>query len=408
MSNKTFPNPFRPGAGHPPPYLAGREKETQEFKKLLTQSVILENMVLTGLRGVGKTVLLDTFKPIAIKEGWLWASTDVSETVSISEKNLAIRLITDLSTLTSNIVVSEQEVKSIGFVSSKAIVETKLDYNFLIYIYENTPGLVSDKLKAVLELVWRFVQVSHSAKGIVLAYDEAQNLSDQAKKDEHPLSVLLDVFQSIQKKELPIMLVLTGLPTLFPKLVASRTFAERMFTVVTLTKLDNKSSSDAITKPIQEKKCPVIFTERGVEEIVKLSAGYPYFIQFICREAFDIIIQQLEMTSEMPDLLALDGVIRKLDTDFFAGRWNKTTDRQRELLIVISKLENCDEEFTVQEIVEESRDSPSKSFSNSHVSQMLRQLADAGLVYKTRFGNYSFAVPLLGQFIERLEHNHQF
>ncbi len=250
--------------------------------------------------------------------------------------------------------------------------------------------------------------MSHSAKGIVLAYDEAQNLSDQAKKDEHPLSVLLDVFQSIQKKELPIMLVLTGLPTLFPKLVASRTFAERMFTVVTLTKLDNKSSSDAITKPIQEKKCPVIFTERGVEEIVKLSAGYPYFIQFICREAFDIIIQQLEMTSEMPDLLALDGVIRKLDTDFFAGRWNKTTDRQRELLIVISKLENCDEEFTVQEIVEESRDSPSKSFSNSHVSQMLRQLADAGLVYKTRFGNYSFAVPLLGQFIERLEHNHQF
>ena len=406
MNNKTFQNPFRPGAGHPPPYLAGREKETQEFKKLLTQSVILENMVLTGLRGVGKTVLLDTFKPIAIKEGWLWASTDVSETVSVSEKNLAIRLITDLSTLTSNITVSEQEVKGIGFVSSKSIVETKLDYNFLVYVYENTPGLVSDKLKSVLELVWKFVQTSHSVKGIVLAYDEAQNLSDRAKKDEHPLSVLLDVFQSIQKKELPIMLVLTGLPTLFPKLVASRTFAERMFRVVTLTKLNEKSSSEAITKPIQEKRCPVIFTEHGVNEIIRLSAGYPYFIQFICKEAFDIIIQQMEMTDELPNLV-LDGVIRKLDSDFFAGRWNKITDRQRELLIVISKLENCDDEFTVQEIVEESKTSESKSFSNSHVSQMLKQLADAGLVYKTRFGNYSFAVPLLGQFIERLK-NHRF
>lgn len=402
MSKNTFQNPFRPGAGHPPPYLAGREKETQEFKKLLNQSVILENMVLTGLRGVGKTVLLDTFKPIAIKEGWLWASTDVSESVSVSEKNLATRLITDLSTLTSNIVISGQEVKGIGFVSSKSTVETKMDYNFLLYIYENTPGLVSDKLKAVLEFIWKHVKALNFAKGIVLAYDEAQNLSDQAKKDEHPLSVLLDVFQSIQKKGIPIMLVLTGLPTLFPKLVASRTFAERMFRVVTLTKLDEKSSGEAITKPIQEKQCPVIFTDHGVTEIIRLSAGYPYFIQFICREAFDVIIQQMEMNSELPDL-QFEGIIRKLDTDFFAGRWNKTTDRQRELLIVISQLENCDEEFTVQEIVAESENAQSKSFSNSHVSQMLRQLADAGLVYKTRFGNYSFAVPLLGQFIQRLE-----
>jgi hypothetical protein len=396
-----FENPFRPGAGHPPPYLAGREKEKQEFKKLLQQTVIMENLVLTGLRGVGKTVLLDSFKPIAINEGWLWASTDVSESVTVSERNLAIRLITDLSSLTSNITVTEQEIKSIGFVPSKISVGTKLDYSFLATIFENTPGLVSDKLKFVLELVWKYVSSSHPIRGIVLAYDEAQNLSDQAKKDEHPLSILLDVFQSIQKKSIPIILVLTGLPTLFPKLVASRTFSERMFRVVTLTKLDDHSSSEAIKKPIEEKRCPVEFTEHGVQQIIKLSAGYPYFIQFICREAFDIIIQKIELDSALD--FQFDSIIRKLDTDFFAGRWNRTTDRQRELLGVISKLRNCDEEFTVQEIVEMSKHSPQKSFSNSHVNQLLRQLADAGLVYKTRFGNYSFAVPLLGQFINRLE-----
>jgi type II secretory pathway predicted ATPase ExeA len=401
MGNKTFQNPFRPGAGHPPPHLAGREKETQEFKKLLTQSVILENMVLTGLRGVGKTVLLDTFKPIAIQAGWLWASTDVSESVSVSEKNLAIRLITDLSTLTSNIIISEQEVKRIGFVSPKSTIETKLDYSFLVYVYENTPGLVSDKLKNILELVWGFVQKTHSVKGIVLAYDEAQNLSDQAKKDEHPLSVLLDVFQSIQKKGIPIMLVLTGLPTLFPKLVASRTFAERMFRVVILSKLDEISSKEAITKPIHEKQCPVAFSNHGVKRIIELSGGYPYFIQFICREAFDLIIQQVETGTELN--LEFDGIIRKLDSDFFAGRWNRTTDRQRELLKVISDLENCGEEFTVQDIFEQSKISMSRPFSNSHINQMLKNLADSGLVYKTRFGNYSFAVPLLGQFIRRLE-----
>jgi hypothetical protein len=251
-------------------------------------------------------------------------------------------------------------------------------------------------------LVWQYVESSLEVRGIVLAYDEAQNFSDQAKQDEHPLSILLDVFQSIQKKGVPIMLVLTGLPTLFPKLVAARTFSERMFRVVTLGKLDNVASTEAITRPINKNNCPVAFTDHGVTQIVRLSAGYPYFIQFMCKEAFDIIIQKVESESELD--FQFDGIIRKLDTDFFAGRWNRTTDRQRELLIVISKLPNCDEEFTVQEIVAMSKKHSTKAFSNSHVSQMLRQLADAGLVYKTRFGNHSFAVPLLGQFINRLEH----
>lgn len=402
---KSFQNPFKPGAGHAPPYLAGRERETAEFKRLLKQTVILENMVLTGLRGVGKTVLLDTFKPIAIQAGWLWSSTDVSESVSVSEKNLAIRLITDLSVLSSRITINEQETQSIGFLSSRSTVETKLDYAFLSRVFDKTPGLVSDKLKVILELVWNAVSRKSRVNGIVLAYDEAQNLNDQAKRDQHPLSVLLDVFQSIQKKGIPVMLVLTGLPTLFPKLVAARTFAERMFRVVTLSKLDDRSSRAAITKPIDANRCPVKFSECGVNQIVRLSGGYPYFIQFICREAYDVIIQQGDDGLDVR--LDFEPITRKLDSDFFAGRWNRTTDRQRELLRVISKLKSCDDEFTVQEITEQSKITLDRPFSNSHINQMLKSLADNGLVYKTRFGNYSFAVPLLGQFIKRLEQDEQ-
>lgn len=67
MAKTFFVNPFRPGAGHMPPYLAGRLEEKEEFLRLLGQDVVLENLVLTGLHGVGKTVLLDTFKPLAIQ-----------------------------------------------------------------------------------------------------------------------------------------------------------------------------------------------------------------------------------------------------------------------------------------------------------------------------------------------------
>ncbi|MCY3761524.1 MAG: ATP-binding protein, partial [Gemmatimonadetes bacterium] len=115
MTGTRFSNPFRPGAGHPPPYLAGRLAERQEFLKLLGQTAILENMVLTGLRGVGKTVLLDSFKPEAIRRGWLWVGTDLSESASVSEETMAVRLCTDLAPVTSGVVVAVDEVRRAGF-----------------------------------------------------------------------------------------------------------------------------------------------------------------------------------------------------------------------------------------------------------------------------------------------------
>jgi hypothetical protein len=105
-TSKLFSNPFRPGAGHMPPYLAGRKKESAAFEELLKQEVILTNLVLTGLRGIGKTVLLDTFKPLAQARNWSWTGTDLSESTSISEANLATRLLTDISIITSSLAIA--------------------------------------------------------------------------------------------------------------------------------------------------------------------------------------------------------------------------------------------------------------------------------------------------------------
>src|SRR5712691_9212990 len=107
MAKTTFANPFRPGAGHMPPYLAGRRKEKEEFLRLADQNLVLENMVLTGLRGVGKTVLLDTLKPLAIQRRWLWVGADLSESTSISESRVCVRLMADLAPLTSSVVLTQ-------------------------------------------------------------------------------------------------------------------------------------------------------------------------------------------------------------------------------------------------------------------------------------------------------------
>lgn len=396
MASKIFQNPFRPGAGHQPPFLAGRESETKEFQRLLSQEVILENLVLTGLRGVGKTVLVDNFRPIALAEGWSWAGTDLSESSSITEERIAIRLLTDLSVATSSIKIGETEVRGIGFNPESQMEPLTLNYSTLMAMFSSSPGLVADKLKAVLEIVWGAIKNETKLKGIIFAYDEAQNLSDYADKNEFPTSLLLDVFQSIQKKNIPFMLVLVGLPTLFPKLVEARTFAERMFRVIFLDRLRDDDSRAAITNPINDAKCPVRLYKKSVDLIVKISGGYPYFIQFICREVYDSFILG---NKSVP----IVEITQKLDSDFFAGRWAKATDRQRELLVVIAHLDNSDVEFSVQEIVEKSKELVDKPFSSSHANQMLSTLSNNGLIFKNRHGRYAFAVPLLGRFILRQE-----
>ena len=390
-----FSNPFKPGAGHMPPYLAGRSEERREFEKLLAQETILENLILTGLRGVGKTVLLDTFKPMAIAEGWHWVGTDLSESASVSEDTIATRLLTDLSVVSSSLIVGHRQ--GAGF--AQLTEDVALNYQTLINIYQGTPGLVADKLKTVLEIVAQAIG-GQGRRGIIFAYDEAQNLADSPADDHFPLSLLLDVFQSIQRKGIPFMLALTGLPTLFPKLVEARTFAERMFRVVTLDKLDRDDSRAAITKPIEQSECPIVFKDESVETICDLSGGYPYFIQFICREVYDVFIQAIEHQGQWTPV-PVDAITHKLDTDFFAGRWARVTDRQRDLLWAIAHLESSDGEFTVQEIVEGSKRTLAKQFSASHVNQMLVTLSALGLIYKNRWGRYSFAVPLFDSFIRR-------
>ena len=394
-----FANPFRPGAGHPPPHLAGRQAERAEFQRLLGQTTILENLVLTGLRGVGKTVLLDSFRPLAIERGWVWVGADLSESTSVSEDNMAIRLCTDLSPITSGVVMETEEVRNVGLEAGTREVKRTLGYEALMGLYERIPGLALDKIKRVLEVAWSVLSAVSEIKGLIFAYDEAQNLSDQSAKEQYPLSLLLDCFQSLQRKGLPLMLVLTGLPTLFPKLVDARTFSERMFRVLFLQSLDGSESEDAIRQPIADSGCPLELDDDAVATIVTMSGGYPYFIQFICREVFDAFIQRIDRGERASVPVA--EIEQKLDTNFFAGRWARATDRQRELLSAIAQLDNCDEEFTVQEVVEASKRVLDKPFSSSHVNQMLVTLASQGLVYKNRHGKYSFAVPLLGRFVKR-------
>jgi len=400
MTKKLSENPFRPGAGHMPPYLAGRQMEKQEFLRLLRQDTVLENLVLTGLRGVGKTVLLEELKPLAQNAGWLWTGNDLSESTSLTEERIARRIAVDLATLLAPIYSQSVTKHNVGFEAKPEVVNRPLHFEDLWKTYETTPGLADDKLKALLGQVGKIISGA-PVRGIVFAYDEAQNLSDHAAAKEYPLSLLLDVFSHFQRtrKHGHFMLVLTGLPTLFPKLNETRTYTERMFHVMHLQRLSIHDAGQAILKPISISNSPLRFSLSTIKSIIKESGGYPYFIQYMCKEVFDAWIGKIGIG--VAPSVPMQDIIEKLDQDFFSPRWARTTDRQQDFMKVIATLTNASDEFSVQDIVAASRQLLRASFSPSHATQILQALSEKGLVYRSRRGGYCFAVPLLATFIDR-------
>lgn len=186
----------------------------------------------------------------------------------------------DLSVITAAISVADPADTGVGFAAPAEASQVPLSYDVLASVFTSTPGLVADKIKAVLEFAWQHLRQQDRHR-VIFAYDEAQNLSDNAPKEQFPLSVLLDVFQSIQRKGIPFMLVLTGLPTLFPKLVDARTFAERMFRVVTLTRLTEDESRDAIVTRSRSPDVPSYLRSTLFMPYGKNRAGTPTLFSYL-------------------------------------------------------------------------------------------------------------------------------
>ncbi len=390
-----IPNPYRAGAGHSPPHLAGRQAEVDEFRQFLQQEQVTKNVVLTGLRGVGKTVLMeDRYRPTAIEEKWVWVGSDFSESAFLNEDNLCLRLITDLSVFSSHLTMS-RKAEGFGF-TPESETRFQLDFDFLSQIFTSTPGLTADKLKAVLSIVWNAAK-DRGIHGIVFAYDEAQVVADHKEQSQYPLAVLLETFQSLQRKGDKYLLLLTGLPTVFPRLVEARTYAERMFTVQEIGRLTPDASREAIETPLATNRWK--FSKSAVNRIINVADGYPYFIQFICKQAYDYFQAYPNEKS-----IELDPIVRQLDANFFSARWETLTDRQREFLYCVAMCSATDDEFSIPEIVSvsESLDDPQiKRFTSGDVSQMIPRMTERGFIYKNRHGKYSFAVPLFSAFIKR-------
>ena len=391
MTETPRKNPFRPGVGTRPTYLAGRERELKRFGSTLRAAPeIPANVRLTGLRGVGKTVLLSEFERVGQESGWATALLELEprhnneEGITQAITALCRRSVERMSTTAR---LRAKVGKAIETLSSIGVTYQDITLSF----EAGTDEREKDLARALFEAVEAAVE--HGYLGFIVLLDEAQVLRDETnRKGDHPLSLLISAISALQKKELPISVVLCGLPTLTGHLLSARTYSERMFRGEEIGSLDPGATKDAFVEPL--KQVSVGVTDDLVDAVLDSVEGYPYFIQLWGAELWDAA-EDVGITDWSLDLLSVvePDIYRRLDTDFYDPRVETLRPAEQDLLLAAATAPYPP--LHVAEIHSQTDKSP------KNVNVLLGRLVEMGIIYRLRKGQYEYTAPKFHDYLGR-------
>ncbi|WP_177161951.1 AAA family ATPase [uncultured Fusobacterium sp.] len=377
-------NPYTPGAGVMPGYLAGRDDIIQDGKDSiysLMNGYPRQPIIYYGLRGVGKTVLLTALKEYAIKEGVLAFHFEIQEKVS---------LINDII-LSANQTLAKiskvEKIKNIFEVAKNSLQSFTLTYT----TGENSISVEMNKKLSemmlqsnLVELLLNLGRLAKESKNTIIYFiDEIQ----YAKQNE--LEALITAQHRINQERLPITIIAAGLPKILVNMTESKTYAERMFAFIEISSLEYKDAKNAIVNP--GKPFDITYTEEALKEIYQITEGYPYFIQQFCylisKKYKDI---DLNIVNEMKSIF-----FKELDKSFFKVRFDKCTPREKEFMFAMA---NCGELPCTVASVAHILNKDLKS-----ISPIRARLINKGLIYATRYGEIDFTVPKFDEFLKRMK-----
>lgn len=382
-------NPFSPGAGAPPPELVGREDVLEQARILLgrvQQKRPEKSMILTGLRGVGKTVLLNNIEHLARDTEYRTTLLEAYE-----EKPLAALIVPDLRRLLyelDRIAGAGAKVKRglavlRSFISGIRVSVGEASFGLDI---EPEPG-AADSGDIEIDLPNLFVAIGEAAEdkktAIALLIDEIQYLS--AKE----LGGLIMAMHKVQQRQLPIVLVAAGLPILPALAGKSKSYAERLFAFPNIGALSRGDAAKALQEPAQ--KAEVAFEVAALTEIYRLTEGYPYFLQewgyqaWNLAECSPITLQVIHTASER--------VITRLDQNFFRVRFDRLTPSERTFLRVMAELGAGPHRTSdVAQI---------RGVKVTNLGPVRARLLQKGMIYSPAYGMVAFSVPLFDEFLRR-------
>jgi hypothetical protein len=389
MTQISSKNPFRPGVGLRPLYLAGRDPSLRRFSAMLRAAPEQPaSMRVTGLRGVGKTVLLGAFAERAKEANWEPAELEFQPS---HNTNQALQ-----ETLTALLRRAQERLsrfERLRAAAGRAIRAGGLSVTWEEVSLSLSPGSEreSDLAKEIFETVE--LAVAKGREGVVLLLDEAQLIRDErGRHGEHPLSLLIAPLVALQRQELPLAVVLCGLPTLAANLQQARSYSERLFRGEEVDSLPTEEALAAFTHPLEEAGRT---SDEGVaQEVVDEVEGYPYFIQLWGSELWDAAdLAGVDHLSKRLLDEARPEIYQRLDRDFYEPRVSTLTPAEQDVLLVSA---SCPyPPLRAADLGNASAKSP------GNVNVLLGRLTEAGALYRIRKGEYEYTAPKFRDFLLR-------
>ncbi|MBI5411658.1 ATP-binding protein [Candidatus Peregrinibacteria bacterium] len=383
-------NPYSPGAGNPPPQLVGRNEIIEQVSIQLDRcrnGISYRSFLMVGLRGVGKTVLLNHLSINAEANGFAVVSIETPERRSLPAL-LAPSLRSALLKLDNLAAAGDMGKKALKVLGS-FIGAMKLKYSDIEFGLDLGKEIGSaDSGDLENDLAELFIQIGLAAKerntAFVLLIDEIQYIH------EDEFAALIMALHKCTQKQLPIMMIGAGLPQLVGQAGKAKSYAERLFQYPTIGPLDDAAARSALTKPALDYN--VEYAEDALQEILSQTKGYPYFLQEWGKHSWQCA-KNSPITGDDAKRATIIA-IAELDTSFFRVRFDRLTPSEKKYLRAMAELgvgshRSGDIAHLLKKEVQSA--APTRAI-----------LINKGMIYSPDHGDNSFTVPLFDGYMKRV------
>lgn len=387
-------NPYAPGAGQRPPELAGRDRELRQFEVVLERVARgrpERSMIVTGLRGVGKTVLLNAFRSQAIQRLWGTGKIEARPDQSI-RRPVASALHRAVRELAPRHRAPDRIEEFLGVLKAFAQAGPEPAGKTKARAHRWQPGIDvpaargrADSGDLEIDLTELFVDAASVATdvgvGIALFVDEMQDIPAD------DVSALCAACHELSQVGGPLIVVGAGLPHLPAVLSASKSYSERLFRYARIDRLDRESADVALLAPAERED--VTFTPEALDALYGAADGYPYFVQAYAKVVWDVAPDSPITVDDIK--VAAPEAESELAVGFFGSRYERATPAERDYMRAMAML--GDEPVPTASVADELGRKPSS------LSPARDGLIKKGLIYSAERGMVAFTVPHFGKFL---------
>ena len=383
-------NPYAPGAGTPPPELAGRDEIIERAAIALDRiraGRAARSLILNGLRGVGKTVLLQRIRQTAELEGFVPVGIEAPEDRSLPSV-LGPALRTTLIRLSRGVAAKTAVQKALralaGFTKAAKVKYDDVEFSV---DFESLPGL-ADSGDFETDLTDLLLTVGEAAAeektAVVIFIDELQYIP------EPQLAALISALHRANQNQLPITMVAAGLPQLLGQMGRAKSYAERLFEFVPIGPLEGEAARRALSVPAAAEA--VEFQDEAIDEILLRTEGYPYFLQEWGKHAWAEAVSSPITLADARR--ATEVAISELDASFFRVRFDRLTPAEKRYMRAMAELgPGPHRSGDIAEML---------GRKINAVAPVRSRLIEKGMIYSPAHGDTAFTVPLFDGFMRRV------